>query len=113
MTLTQLDAFALTLAIEAVAAAVLGAALKLDPLKCALAAVAASTLTHPILWAVHASVVGYLDAFATPVLEVAVIAAEAPFYRALARTSWIDAALLSLVVNAASWGAGELIYALT
>jgi hypothetical protein len=110
---TQLEAFALTLAIEAAAAAALGRALKLDPLRCALAAAAASTVTHPILWAIHPHTYGYFGAFATPILEAAVIAAETPFYRALAARRWVDAALLSLVVNAASWGAGEVIYALT
>ncbi len=112
MTLTQLDAFALTLAIEAATAAALGPALKLGPLRCALAAVAASTVTHPILWGIHPYTYGYFGAFTTPVLEVAVIAAETPFYRLLATPRWIDAALLSLIANAASWGAGELIYAL-
>ena len=112
MTLTQLEAFALTLAIEALAAFALGRALKLSPLKCAIAAVAASTMTHPILWAVFADATAIFGAWTTPVLEVAVMAAETPFYRAIAAARWRDAALLSLVVNAASWGAGELIYAL-
>src|SRR5262249_47950598 len=111
--MTQWDAFALTLIIEALVAAPLGYALKLPPLRCALAAVAASTLTHPILWAIHPEAYGYFGAFTTPVLEVVVIAAETPFYRVLATPRWIDAALLSLVANAASWGAGEVIYALT
>ena len=111
--MTQLDAFVLTLAIEAAVAAALGLGLKLNPLRCVLAAVAASTVTHPILWAIYQHAYGYFGALTTPVLEVAVIAAETPFYRALATPRWIDAALLSLVVNAASWGAGELIYALS
>mgnify|MGYP001602220022 CR=1 FL=1 len=113
MPLTQLEAFALTLAIEALAAFALGRSLKLPPLKCAVAAVAASTLTHPILWAVFADAAAFFGTSTTPLLEVAVMAAETPFYRALATARWRDAALLSIVVNAASWGAGELIYALT
>ena len=110
--MTQLEAFALTLVIEATVAAGLGRALNLSPVGCALAAVAASTVTHPILWAIYADTYGYFGAFNIPVLEVAIIAAEAPFYRALATQRWIDATLLSLVANAASWGAGEVIYAL-
>lgn len=111
--MTQLDAFVLTLAIEAAAAAALGRGLKLNALGCVLAAVAASTVTHPMLWAIYPHTYGYFGALTTPALEVAVIAAETPFYRALATPRWIDAALLSLVVNTASWGAGEFIYALT
>ena len=113
MTLTQLDAFALTLVIEALVAALVARALKLSTLRCALAAVAASTVTHPILWAIYPQTYGYFGAFTTPALEVAVIAVETPFYRAIATPRWIDAALLSLIANAASWGAGEVIYALT
>ena len=112
MTLTQLDAFALTLAIEALVVLALGRALKLSPLRCTVAAAGASSLTHPILWAVFADATAILGAWTAPVLEAAVMAAETPFYRAIASARWRDAALLSLVANAASWGAGELIYAL-
>ena len=109
--MTWFEAFALTLLIEAPAAALLGLALKLPPLRCALAAVVASTVTHPILWTIYPHTYGYFGAFAIPLLEAAVIAAETPAYRMLATPRWIDAALLSLIVNAVSWGAGEVIYA--
>lgn len=112
MTLTQLDAFGLTLLIEAPVAAALGWSLKLSPWRCALAAVAGSALTHPILWAVFHAADEYFGAYGTPVLEALVIAAETLAYRALATKQWPEAALLSLLANAASWGAGELIYAL-
>jgi hypothetical protein len=51
-----------------------------------------------------------LGAMTTPVLEAAVFLAEAPVYRMLATRRWDDALLLSLLVNAVSWAAGEIIY---
>lgn len=111
--MTQLEAFALTLAIETLGAFALGRGLKLPPLNCAVAAMAASTLTHPILWLVFAEATAILGTLTTPVLEGVIMAVETPFYRAIAGARWSEAALLSIAVNAASWGAGELIYALT
>ena len=112
MILTQLEAMGLTLVIEGTAAFALAPVLGLRPAPCALAAILASTVTHPILWAVFYSVYAGLGALTTPVLEAIIVLAEAPFYRTLARTRWDDALLMSLLVNAASWGAGEAIYAL-
>lgn len=109
--MTQLEAFALTLAIEAAVAAALAARMNLSPFRCAGAAIAASAITHPILWGVYAFAYGYFAALTTPVLEAFVIAAETLGYRAIATRRWDEAALLSLLVNAASWGAGEAIYA--
>ncbi|MEQ1867433.1 MAG: hypothetical protein ABL996_22575 [Micropepsaceae bacterium] len=113
VTLTQLEAYGLTLAIEATVAAALGRALKLDPRACALAAVVGSTITHPTLWAIYRSAQEYLGAQTTPVLEGLIMAAEAIAYRAIATKRWPQAALLSVIANGASWGAGELIYALS
>ncbi len=110
--MTQTDAFALTLIIEATAALALARPLRLPAAACALAAVLASSLTHPLLWAVFGDVHAALGALTTPVLEVGVICAETPVYRWLAGCHWSAALLASLLVNAASWGAGELIYAL-
>ncbi|MDZ4740443.1 MAG: hypothetical protein SGJ03_11130 [Alphaproteobacteria bacterium] len=113
MNLTQLEAMALTYVIEAAVAAALARTLQLSPLNCAGAAIAGTTLTHPVLWAVFASAQNVTGALTTPILEAVVILAEAPAYRLIATPRWDDALLLSLLVNAASWGAGELIYALT
>ncbi|MCE9523636.1 MAG: hypothetical protein K8S25_14550 [Alphaproteobacteria bacterium] len=113
MTLTQLDAFALTLLIEATVAAALGRALKLDPLRCALAAVAASSLTHPTLWAIYRPAQDYLGTHTISILEGLILATETLAYRALATSRWLFALLLSVVANGASWGAGAIIYALT
>ena len=103
----------LTFLIESVVAAVLARPLGLTPWRCAGSAVLASTITHPILWAVFYAVSDVWGPMATPVLEAAVIAAEAPAYRVLATKRWDDAGLLSLLANAASWAGGELIYSLT
>jgi len=113
MILSQTEAMALTYAIEAVVAAMIAFPLRLTPWACAAAAIAGTTVTHPILWAVFASAQAALGPIATPVLEVGVIAAEILAYRALATSRWDDAALLSLLANAASWGTGEVIYALS
>lgn len=111
--MTQLDAFALTILIEGAAALFLGRLLRTSPSSCALAAVIGSALTHPVLWTIYHDVRPVLGNLTTPVLEVAVFMAEAPVYRMLAVRRWDDALLLSLLVNAASWLAGEIIYATT
>ena len=110
--MTQTDAFALTLIIEASAALAVGRALGLQMSACALAAMLASMLTHPVLWMVFYDVQAVVGPLTTPLLEMAVVLAEAPVYRLVAGCRWIDALLASLLVNAASWGAGEVIYAL-
>lgn len=110
--MTQTDALALTLIIEGVAALACARAFRLPAASCALAAMLASLVTHPVLWAVFHDVHAALGAFTTPTLEAAVILAEAPVYRWIAGCRWREALLASLLVNAASWGAGELIYAL-
>ena len=112
MTLSQLEAYGLTLAIEATMAAALGRALKLDPRACALAAIVGSTVTHPTLWTIYRSAQDYLGAQTIPILEIIIMAAETVAYRVMATKRWPEAALLSVIANGASWGAGELIYAL-
>lgn len=112
MTLTQLEAFALTLAIESVVAAAIAWPLKVRPLRAALAAVVGSALTHPILWAIYPFAHDAFGTLTTPALEAVIIASETLSYRAIATRRWDEAALLSLLANAASWGAGEVIYAL-
>jgi len=113
VTLTQAEAFGLTLLIEGPLAAALGIASGRAAFRCGAAAVAASTITHPLLWLAYPSAYGYFAALTTPLLEASVIAAETPFYRTIASPRWEEAALLSVLVNAASWAAGEFIYAMT
>jgi len=113
MHLTQLDAFAITLAVEAIAAAGLAPAFKIERARAALSGVSGSAFTHPVLWWAFPQVYAHLGAATTPTLEVLVMIAEAPFYRVLAKVNWTEAFLLSVLVNAASWWMGELIYALS
>ncbi len=111
--MTQLEAMALTYAIEAAVAAAVAPAFGRAVLMCAAAAVAGSTVTHPILWAVFYDVQAAYGPLSTPVLEAAVMAAETIAYRLLATPRWDEAALFSVLANAASWWIGEVIYALT
>lgn len=111
--MTQLEAMLLTYAIEAAVAAALVPAFGRAALMGAAAAIAGSTVTHPILWAVFYDVQAAYGPLATPVLEGAVMAAETIAYRALATPRWDEAALFSVLANAASWWIGELIYVLT
>jgi hypothetical protein len=103
----------LTLVLEAAVAAALAFPLARNPFLCAAAAIVASCVTHPLLWAVFYDVVPILGAYTTPLLEIAIMAAETLAYRAIATPRWSEAALFSILANAASWGAGELIYALS
>jgi hypothetical protein len=103
---------ALTLLIEASVAASLAPVFARKPLWCAAAALVASAITHPILWAVHADARNVFGALTTPTLEAGIIAVETLAYRALATPRWLEAAWLSLLANVASWGTGVIIYAL-
>ena len=112
MDLTQLQAFGLTLAVESVAAMALAPSFQITRSRAVLSAVLGSTVTHPLLWLSFYKVYPLLGVATTPILEGVVILVEAPFYRFLAKARWLEALLLSLLINAASWAAGELIYAL-
>lgn len=111
--MTQLEAMALTFVIEGLVAAAVALGFARKPALCAIAAIAGSTVTHPILWAVFYSAHAHFGELTTPILEAVIIAAETLAYRAIATPRWDEAALFSLLANAASWGAGELIYATT
>jgi hypothetical protein len=113
MTLTQTEALALTLVIESAVAAGMGRAWGRTIWLCAAAAILASCITHPILWAVFRDVTEIMGNATTPVLETVIIAAEALIYRAIATTRWDEALLFSFAANLASWFAGELIYVFT
>ena len=109
--MTQLEAMALTFVIEGLVAAAVGLGFARKPAFCTAAAIAGSAVTHPILWAVFYSAHAVFGALTTPILEAGIIAAETLGYRAIATPRWDEAALFSLLANAASWGAGEIIYA--
>jgi hypothetical protein len=110
--MTQTEALALTLIIEGVSAAAIAPFLSLRSTDSALSGMSASLVTHPILWTIFYPVEAIVGPLTTPLLEMFVFLAEAPVYRYVARTSWDNALLMSLLVNAASWAAGEIMYAL-
>jgi hypothetical protein len=110
---TQLEAMALTYVMEAAVAGAMAPALGRVWWLCAGAAVAGSTVTHPILWAVFWDVQEAIGPLATPVLEACVIVAEIFAYRLMATPRWDEAALFSVLANAVSWWGGEAIHALT
>lgn len=113
MTLTQTEAMALTLVIEGAVAAGMGGAWGRTAWLCAVAAIVASCITHPILWAVFHDATQILGNATTPALETVIIAVEALAYRAVATMRWDEALLFSFAANFASWFAGELIYVFT
>jgi len=110
--MTQFEAMALTLAIEAAVAAALAPAFARAAWRCATAALVGSLVTHPLLWAVFRDAHAVFGVMTTPILEALVIAAEALAYRMIATRRWDEATLFSVLANAASWGAGVLIYEL-
>ena len=110
--MTQLEAFALTLVIESVAATALAPAFGIKIYRAVLSAVLGSAFTHPLMWQGFYVAYPHLGAATTPTLESIVFVAEAPFYWFIAKARWTEAFLLSVLVNSASWWTGELIYAL-
>jgi hypothetical protein len=105
----QAEAWALTLGIEGVAAAVLGLSAGRAWWRGTLAAVLGSLVSHPIVWAAFfawRAEYSYWTLFAG--LEAFAVLSETPFYRFLAKVSWPVAFALSLTVNAISAGIGLL-----
>lgn len=111
MTLSQLEAYAMTLAIEAVVAALLAGRIGANSRRAALTAALGSALTHPPFWYAAHELYPALKGFAVPALEALVVAVESAGYRLLATSRWRTALILSALANAASWLAGYLIYA--
>lgn len=101
---------ALTLVIEAMVALCVARPLGVSPATAALCAMLGSFVTHPLLWWIFYPAQSVFGTLTTPVLEIAVFLAEAPFYKFISPTHWNTAILLSLLVNAVSWGAGEVTY---
>jgi hypothetical protein len=112
MRLSQLEAYAITLAVEAAVAALLARRFKANSRRAALAAALGSALTHPIFWRAAFWLYPALKGFTVPALEAVVIAAESIGYRLLATRRWREALILSALVNAASWLTGALLYLL-
>lgn len=115
--MTQWQAALLSFAIEVPAAVlVAGLALRCRGVRAlvlvALAAVAGTALTHPVVWngvVALAPRTGWVTAVAA--LEVFAVAGETLVYRLATTLPWRLAALVSLAANAASFAAGLLLAA--
>ena len=112
MRLTQLEAYALTIGIEALVAARLGPRFGAKRGRAALAAAGGSALTHPVVWWGALALYTRIGMSAVPLLELFAILAEAVGYRYLAVPRWRAALLLSGITNAVSWALGAAITAL-
>lgn len=112
MPAAQLEAYLLTLVLEGLVAALIGPRLGGRRAPMAFSAVLGSALSHPVVWPAFYALLPTLGGAAVLVVEAFAVLVEAPFYRVLARVGWARAFLGSLLVNAASYGAGLLIQAL-
>jgi uncharacterized membrane protein len=112
MKLSQLEASAVTIAIEAATAALLAPHFGANSRRAALAAALGSALTHPVFWYAAYWLYPMLKGFGVPLLETLVITLESVGYRLLATSRWRTALALSVLANAASWLTGYFLYAL-
>jgi hypothetical protein len=112
MILTQLQAYGITMAVEA------GVCLALAPLfgakrwRAALVAIGSTAFTHPAIWHGAHWVHRWAGDYTIAIIEAFAVLAEMIAYRVFATRRWRDAFFLSLIANMASFGLGELIYAL-
>lgn len=106
MVLSQLQALAITLAVEGGVAALAGPRFGATRLRAAAAAIGGSLVTHPFVW------LGILELYpvhgpvTVPLFEAGAIAAETVAYRLIATRRWRDAIALSVMANLASWSLG-------
>ena len=73
---------------------------------------AATLLTHPLVWHTNVALVAWPFALRAALVETFAVVAETVVYRKFVPVTWRRAAALSLAANAASFGAGLLIWAL-
>ncbi len=112
MILTQLQAYGITMAVEAVVAAAISPWFGAKRARAALIAAISTAATHPIVWRGYGVIQPYTGDFTLFTVEAFAVLAESCFYRAFATQSWRGALLLSFIANMMSFAAGELIYAL-
>jgi hypothetical protein len=112
---TQTTALLLTLAIEVPIVAGLSIASRLpgrEVRRLVVTAVGASLLTHPLLWLADDALRSTLSwSPRIALLEVAVTLVETAAYAVAGGAGWGRGLLLSAAANAASLGAGWLLYA--
>ena len=113
--MSQTEALLLTMAIEVPIAVSLVAWRRWAPGRLAivaLASIAASVVTHPLLWLVDPMLHSSIDTPARwALLETAIVLVEAGVYAVGAGLTPRRALVTSFVANAASFGVGLVIYA--
>jgi len=112
-------AFLLGMLIEGVVAALLGILLRKQfdlsrfsaAVRCGAAAVIGSGATNPAIWAGFSRLEGWTGTWwgAAALSEAGVVLVETLFYAAALRGHWRWSLALSIVVNAAAFGAGVLL----
>ena len=112
-------AFLLGMLIEGVVAALLGILLRKQfdlsrfsaAVRCGAAAVIGSGATNPAIWAGFSRLEGWTETWwgAAALSEAGVVLVETLFYAAALRGHWRWSLALSIVVNAAAFGAGVLL----
>ena len=112
MTLTQTEAFVLTLFIEGVAAYLLAPRFAVNSWRASAAAVIGSAISHPVFWPSALALFSRLGALTVPILEIMVVLFESIAYRVMATRRWRTALILSAIVNFLSWLAGYLLQGL-
>lgn len=112
MDLPQSVAFVLSLAIEAIAAALLLRATRwASAWRGALAALVGTGVTHPFVWwgvTTFEEIAGYWPAVATA--ELFAVAVETVVWRLIAVSGWLRALICAAIANALSFAFGLAIY---
>ena len=112
--MTQLEALALTLAIELAVVAVFAMLLRFWPRpawpRAFMVAAAASLLSHPWAWWMNTSALVGMPFFERAmVIELGVVAAETMLYALVGGLSWWRALVVAAVANSVSFGLGLVI----
>ncbi len=110
-TVTQLQALALTLGIEAAAGALAARWIRRRAWQVALTFAAASLCTHPMAWTTNAALTPWMPfAPRAAIVEIAVALAEGAMLGFALRVRPGPAVLVATAVNAASFGVGLIIW---
>lgn len=109
--MTQGEALAVTLAVEAPIVIAMGWRVVDDRVRLLALSVAASLCTHPFAWWANQALIEWpFFTVRAPVIELSVIVAEAALFRLALFSSWRRAGATSLAANAASFTLGLLVY---
>jgi len=108
---TQGEALALTLAIEAPIVVALGWRVVDDKVRLLALSVAASLCTHPFAWWSNQALIEWpFFTVRAPGIELGVVVVEAALFRLALFSSWRRAAATSFAANAVSFALGLIVY---